>query len=36
MNKWNSLPQEVVVATSTDNFKKGLHKRMAQMSFSGY
>ena len=36
INTWNSLPQEVVAATSIASFKRGLDKYMEQRSISGY
>ena len=36
INTWNSLPQEVVAATSIDSFKRGLDKYMEERSISGY
>ncbi|KAL8174047.1 UNVERIFIED_CONTAM: hypothetical protein K2H54_037217 [Gekko kuhli] len=36
INTWNSLPQEVVAATSMDGFWRELDKHMKQRSISGY
>ena len=33
---WNSLPQDVVIATNLDGFKRGLDKFMEVKAINGY
>ena len=34
--QWNSLPQDVVMATNLDGFKRGLDKAHGEMAINGY
>ena len=36
VNLWNSLPQDVAMATNGDAFKRGLDKLMEEEMISGY
>ena len=33
---WNSLPQDVVMATNLDGFKRGLYKFLEEKAIHGY